>query len=329
MRQIMILATLALVVGIAALGNGRQVFAGDSTVCSSGADFTTIQEAIDDVGTVAGDTITVCSETFVLASPVVVDKSVTIAGDGIGSTIIQPDNIGFRPEADDVEIREMTIEGGSQAIRFEKAGGTIDGTTISKVRMLNNSSRGVEIHNATTVTNLVIYHSSFENTDNLGSRIGLRVSSSGHIDGAEIGHTLFDGLNIGIYEANDGSSSTMKNVLVTGSTFQDITGSTGTAIFLEEIQNAVIENNTFINNIRDIQIFKWYQASLPVSNLIIRDNTMTGTTDSVFAIFNREHVGNDPGRTEFAGVTFTQNTATIDPSLQRASVWNPPAEIST
>jgi hypothetical protein len=104
----------------------------------------------------------------------------------------------------------------------------------------------------------------------------------------------------------------MQDLLVTGCTFEDITSGQGTAIFLEEIQDAVIENNTFINNRRDIQIFKWYQASVPVSNVMIRNNVMSGTQDAVFAIFNAEH---SSGQTRFDGVTFTSNTAYIDPNI--------------
>ena len=142
--------------------------------------------------------ITVEAGTIAAAAVTLINKSVTIAGTGIGSTVIQPTGIGFRVLADDVTIKDLTIEGGSQAIRFELANGTIDGTTIESVQMLDNTSRGIEVHNATTVTNLLIVDSSFENTN-----IGLRVSSSGHIDGAEFRDSLFDGNVIGIYEAND------------------------------------------------------------------------------------------------------------------------------
>jgi hypothetical protein len=71
----------------------------------------------------------------------------------------------------------------------------------------------------------------------------------------------------------------------------------------------------FIDNRRDIQIFKWHQASVLFSNIVIRNNTMTGTTDAVFAIFNAEH---SSGQTEFDGVTFSGNTAT---GIGRSAVY--------
>ena len=267
--------------------------AGDSSVPT---DFLTIQAAIDDTGTVAGDTITVEAGTHT-ESNINITKAVNITGVGIGSTIIEG-TVVFRPEADGITIKDLTIQNSSQGVRFEKAGGTIDSTDLINIEFLNNSSRGIEVHNATTVTNLLVDSCEFTNT-----KIGLRVSSSGHIDGAEFRDSTFDGNSIGIYEANDGGSSTMKDVLITGCSFDN---HTSFGIFLEEIQDALIDDNTFNNNFRDIQIFKWYQASVEVSNVAITNNTMTGTKDAVFAIFNAEHYS---GRTVFNGVSFTDNTA--------------------
>ena len=267
--------------------------AGDSSVPT---DFLTIQAAIDDTGTVAGDTITVEARTHT-ESNINITKAVNITGVGIGSTIIEGTVI-FRPEADGITIKDLTIQNSSQGIRFEKAGGTIDSTDLINIEFLNNSSRGIEVHNATTVTNLLVDSCKFTN-----NYIGLRVSSSGHIDGAEFHNSMFDSNVIGIYEANDGGSSTMKDVLITGCSFDN---HISFGIFLEEIQDALIDDNTFNNNFRDIQIFKWYQASVEVSNVVITNNTMTGTKDAVFAIFNAEH---SSGQTVFNGVSFTGNTA--------------------
>jgi hypothetical protein len=60
------------------------------------------------------------------------------------------------------------------------AGGTIDNTMLYRLSLLNNSSRGIQVHNQTTVTNLLVEECNFENTN-----IGLRVSSSGHLEGVK------------------------------------------------------------------------------------------------------------------------------------------------
>jgi hypothetical protein len=293
------MASLSLILLL--LGKTNTVWAADSAVPT---DFATIQAAIDDAATMPGDTITVLAGTHA-ESNIQVTKSVTIAGQGIGTTIIQPGTgpIGFRPLADGVTLKDMTIENFSQAIRFELVGGTIDGTTLYRLLLLNNL-RGLEVHNATTMTNLMVEKSNFESTG-----FGLRVSSSGHLNGVKFLESTFLNNVIGIYEANNGGSSTMKDLEVKNCTF---TNHSSSAIFLEEIQDALIEGNNFVNNFRDIQIFKWYQASLPVSNVLIQKNTMTGTKSAIFAIFNAHHTS---GQTTFNGVTFTGNAATIDPAL--------------
>ncbi|MHC4559749.1 MAG: right-handed parallel beta-helix repeat-containing protein [Planctomycetota bacterium] len=293
MKQLLtmcVVVILALSTSVYAEGGGT----GDGTLYVP-SEYTTIAAALANAD--AGDTIDIAVGTY--TEPAIhVNKSVTIEGSGIGSTFIQPTGVGFYVDADNVTIKDLTIQNGSQGVRFEMAGSTIVNTILERVEFLNNSSRGIEVHNATTVTNLLVNECNFQNCN-----IGLRVSSSGHIDGAEFRDSTFTSNSIGIYEANDGGSSTMKNVLIAGCTF---TNHASFAIFLEEIQDAVIENNTFINNYRDIQIFKWYQASVPVSNVTITGNTMTGTTNAVFAIFNAHHIS---GQTTFDGVSFTNNTA--------------------
>ncbi|MBT3880262.1 MAG: hypothetical protein HOI47_26945 [Candidatus Scalindua sp.] len=273
--------------------NGKVSQAGNSTVPG---DFSTIQDAINDAATVAGDTITVEAGTYT-ESNINITKAVNISGVGIGKTMIEGSVI-FRPEADGITIKDLTIQDSSQGVRFEKAGGIINDTDLINIEFLNNSSRGIEIRNATTVTNLLVDGCLFTNTNT-----GLRVSTSGHIEGAEFRDSTFAGNSIGIYEANDSSTSTMKNVLITGCSFQN---HSSYAIYLEEIQDALIKNNTFIDNSRDIMIFKWYQASVDVSNVVIVNNTMTGTTDVVFSLLNAEHY---TGQTIFNGVSFTGNTA--------------------
>jgi hypothetical protein len=183
---------LAVTVGLVALLRAEAPLAADSEVPT---DFATIQAAIDDAATVASDTITVLGAHA--EDSVVIDKAVTIAGNGIGSTVITlgAGTIGFRPEVDGITIMDMTIEGGSQAIRFEKALGTIDNTTIDGVEMLDQTSRGIEVHNATTVTNLLIDQSEFIDTNGVNS--GIRVASSGHLDGVEFRDSTFDGNAIG------------------------------------------------------------------------------------------------------------------------------------
>ncbi len=264
-------------------------------------DFATIQEAIDDPGTMNGDTINVLAGTHV-ESAVFITKELIIQGQGIGVTMLEPSpppalQIVLYPQADNIIIRDMSIQNGGTAIRFELAGQTIDSTDLIRVEMLNNTSRGIEIHNATTITNLFIDECNFENNNH-----GLRIASSGHLDGAEIQDSFFSDNVIGFYMANDGNTSTMSDVRIRRNTFM---ANTGQAIYFEEGQDIRILANTFVDNRRDIQILKWYNPGVPVSNITISNNTMTGTTSAVFAIFNADN----GGATMFNNVRFVRNEA--------------------
>lgn len=270
-------------------------------------DFATIQEAIDDAGTVNGDIINIAAGTHV-EDRVHITKELIIQGQGIGATILDPSSISpnvvqLYVDANNVTIQDMTIQNASQAIRFEIFGGTIDNTDIIRVSMLNNTSRGIEIHSNTTVTNLLVDECNFENTN-----IGFRVSSTGHLDGADFDNSTYTSNVIAIYVANDGNTSTMSNVRIRENTFTDHTAGQGTAIFLEEAQNTRIQDNMFVDNRRDIQLFKWYQPSIPMSDVIIRRNTMIGTTNAVFAIFNADN----GGQTVFDNIRFVRNNAMTD-----------------
>jgi len=84
----------------------RNVLAGIAVLAIAGAataathnvptDFPTIQAAIDDPGTVAGDVIHVEPGTYVLAATVNVTKAVTVEGAGSSATIIQVSGTGYR-----------------------------------------------------------------------------------------------------------------------------------------------------------------------------------------------------------------------------------------
>ena len=81
-------------------------WAADSTVPG---DFATIQDAINDAGTVAGDTITLTAAGHV-ESFIHVTKAVTIAGAAGAS--LNPGSAGIFPDVDGVTIRDLTISNG-------------------------------------------------------------------------------------------------------------------------------------------------------------------------------------------------------------------------
>ena len=276
MRSFKILtAGAALLLAIAGSGPAQAAIV---TVCSAAASFTSIQAAIDDGGTSNGDTISLCAETFSEAT-VSITKEVTIKGVSPASTTIDStSSIALRPLADNFTIRDLTISGNSQAVRFEDAGGTIDNTLIENVHFKDNSSRGIELHNATTVTNLTVNDCVFDDNGQ-----GIRSASNSTVEDLTVTDSTFDTHSLHIYQANDGSTGTWNRVTVTGNTFRN---ATDTAVFAEEIRNLVLDDNDFTDNNRGFTLFKAYDgAGVDVENLAITNNTFTDETQSSIILF--------------------------------------------
>ena len=269
------LTILAIVTTVAAFIflRGGVAQAGDSTVP---AGFATIQAAIDDAGTVAGDTITLTAAGHSEAN-IHVTKAITIAG-GVGASLDPgAGGIGIYPDVDGVTIRDLTIENGSQAIRFEKAGGTIDNTEINNVRLLNNSSRGIEVHNATTVTNLRVIDCFFDNPN-----VGIRFASSAIGNGILVDGSTFQNHSLGLYEANDGSTGFVQNLTVTNSTFLN---NTFAGIYGEELRDVEVAYNTFTDNQTGFQLFSIYTtATVLTGDISIHHNTFTDSSRAAVLI---------------------------------------------
>ncbi|WP_417398278.1 beta strand repeat-containing protein, partial [Gimesia chilikensis] len=236
-----------------------------------------IQEAVDSV--TAGGTINILTGTF--ADNVTVDKAVTLKGAGTANTIVDNPGTIFTVTANDVKFQDMTIQNGSQGIRVDlfATSGTADNLQVDNVHFVDLSSRGIEIHNNTTVTNMSVTNSLFQNTGT-----GIRVASSAVGDGIDIDQTTFDTNSLAFYQANDGSTGNVRDLQITNSTFRN---STDTAVFGEEIRDSAIDGNLFENNHRDFTLFKNYTgAGTDVENLQIINNIMTDSEQSSILIWS-------------------------------------------
>ena len=97
-----------------------EAYATTWTVCADGCDYTTIQAAIDNA--IAGDTIQV-NDAIHTESDIELDKSLTIQGNGPGSTIVQAhaspgaasDRVFKINDPVDVTLRDMTIRHGNKS----------------------------------------------------------------------------------------------------------------------------------------------------------------------------------------------------------------------
>ena len=263
-------------------------------------DFPTIKDAIADPGVMDGDRIALFAGTYD-ESNILVNKELIIFGAGIGTTNIDPDGgHGFIITADNVEIRDLSVQNARLGIRIFQIGATFDQIEVERVGFTNNNV-GIILGNSTTATNLLIKECQFLNNGR-----GLRVNKNAQLDGGLVRDSTFDGNNRGIHVFSKGSATMMSNVNIIGNTFQNHTNGNASAINLEEAQNTRIHSNIFMNNVNDIVLSKIYQPGVPMSNVRIYRNTMIGTTRAVFSIYNADN----GGQTVFDDIRFTSNDIT-------------------
>lgn len=118
------------------------------TVCAAGCDFMTIQDAIDAPSTIAGDVINI-TDAIHTESGILVNKNVTIQGQGADSTIVQAhanideatERVFFVTDGAVVTLRRITIRHGNPSSEPQSGGGirnegelTIEESTINHNR---------------------------------------------------------------------------------------------------------------------------------------------------------------------------------------------------
>jgi hypothetical protein len=155
--------SVILSVGIAfSLVSVREVRADTYTVCAAGCDFTTIQAAIDDASVARGDVINV-TDAIHTEMGIVVNKDVTIQGQGAFSTTVQAhatagranDRVFFIANGATVTIKGMTIRHGNPTSTPESGGGIRNEGTLTledSVVRDNSASAGGGIFNDGTLT---------------------------------------------------------------------------------------------------------------------------------------------------------------------------------
>lgn len=227
-----------------------------------------------------GDDIDIAAGSYV-ESAIHVDKALDVHGAGAGSTDLEPSvgsKIGLYVDHDDVTLRDLTLRDGSQGVRFEMAGATIRNTDILNVNFEDMSSRGIEVHNDTTVADLTVDGCSFERVN-----VGLRSASSAVQDGVSILNSTFRDNALGWYQANDGSTGYAQDVRIADCEFS---GHTDTPVFAEELRRFVLEDSLFENNVRGFTMFKAYTtAGVDFDDITIRNNTFRNPSNTDIILF--------------------------------------------
>ena len=170
----------------------------------------TIQDLIDAAS--PDDTINLAAVTY-YEGEIHVDKPLTIQGAGMTSTVIDATakNHGIYIEADDVTIKDLTVQGAiHRNIVWYTV--TVSGSTIEDVEIQGAGSAGMEVHHS-TVTNVLVKDCDFEG--NTITNYGIRIDSAGVVNDFTVEDSTFDNHVI----AGIGSYGYIDGLTVSGSTF--------------------------------------------------------------------------------------------------------------
>ena len=287
-----------------ALGRGVPVMAaGDRYVNPAGSDSgdcanvatpcLTIAYAVAQA--TAGDTIHLAAGAYTGPGNqhVIISKALTLAGAG-ADTILTYDpltewTLGGRLgileiRTSDVTVRDLTIrdvpiEGGVPlwGVQVWKSGSTVANATFDTVHFLNNAGRGIELHNDTTIVDLVVRHSLFE--DNAAH--GIRSASTARIDGFTITDTIFRNNGQSAYTQSAGSAGYLSGLRIDGGTFE---GNAVHALQLGNVYDAIIEHSTFSGGGRGILFVTAAAGADPIGQVTIRNNVLTDLGDAAILV---------------------------------------------
>lgn len=230
-RILMLLAVLALCAAQAAA----------ATINVPG-DYATIQAAINAAS--PGDTIQIAPGTY--AESLDINKTLTIVGAGSGTnplvdTIIDPVTGYGMYIHQPVNLKDLRVTGATQGIRIQSVSGRLNfsGATWENIASSGNSERGVEIHNGTDVSSMVIRDSEFVSNP----QHGIRSASDVTVAGLVITDCSFNQNAYGLY-----LQGTINNLEIAGSFFND---NTQWGLYMSEtgpISNVTVENSHFEGN---------------------------------------------------------------------------------
>ena len=234
MKALRIIAlTILLCSGIGLQGIACAQAAGPVEVLSTGMEYSTIQAAIDDVNTSAGDVVLVGSGTY--RENVIIDKPVVLLGEntGEGLPVIDGDGgTGISVQANGTTVRGFRVAGSKYGICITSNNNTVTCNTV-----FNNTDYGIYLN------------SSSNNTlwGNTGRSNGIA------------GIALYDS-SYNSLTGNTANNNTCEGFILFNSTFNNLTGNTanynnvwayGMGIWLYHAHGNTLWLNTFLGNGRN------------------------------------------------------------------------------
>jgi hypothetical protein len=257
------------------------------TNLNTGHSFSTIQAAINDPATVAGNTILADAGTY--AEKVTINKSIILEGaqhgvdartrSGAESIVTGAGNSGFTPfnvTASNVTIDGFTVEDATSGNTF--GFGIVLGAGTSGTHVLNNIIQdnivGLSLANNSASNQTVIQHNLFKNNNQSGPASGTGIYSDQFNAGGTLSDVLIDGNTFtGQTDAGIDFSSTDATKPATGITISNnVFDGNGRGLLAFNLTSSTINGNTFSNSTgsatADIRLFEGDTGLTITGNLL-------------------------------------------------------------
>ena len=278
---------------------------------------TTIQSEVTNAN--SGDTVLVHAGTY--AEVVTVNKSLTLDGAGVGSTILQAptactgDGIALLGSVSNVTIKDLTVQGYLNGITpGDNVGSTVSNITIQDVAATNNCQHGIWSQ-AGTVNGMTILR---VNASNNGDASHTTARGLWVINGAKSDVVVQDGtFNANKLVGIDISDGSVTGLTITGNT---VTGNGDAGISALGIVGPsanLIGNNTVTNNGRfgiEVKNSMGSGASSGGGSTVVSNNNVTKTVAATdardqagIAVIRRSPI-TPPNPAQPAGIVVLNNT---------------------
>ncbi|WP_439028029.1 right-handed parallel beta-helix repeat-containing protein [Haloarchaeobius sp. DT45] len=212
----------------------------DRGAATNGTYYHSTQAAVDAAS--AGDTVTVSGT----VGPVVLDESVTLAGQGDAVVDAGGSGVGIQLASDDVTVRDLTVTNATNGIEADAA---LSSITLTNVTATGNSADGLEFHNAADVTDVTLAGVNFSENGQSNGGAGIALATTAQVHDLTVSDSHLDRNGyFGLGFTTNGNDGALDGLVVTDTTVEDNGLAAGgdpyrsKGLYFEALSNATFED---------------------------------------------------------------------------------------